>query len=509
MLFNLIKNALYYLGPYPRTRLTIRVGDQQVRVRDNGPGIAPEALPGLFEPFRSAGKSGGTGLGLAYCQRVMRAFGGEIRCESVPGEFTEFAMHFPTIAEEERQAHWRTAIAQARAALTGKRVLVVEDDPLQRLATRHKLGPLAVTVELDEAADGQIALEKLAARPWDVVLLDLHMPGLDGYAVADRIRRQPGPNQDVRIVAYTSEPAHLARAKALKGGMDGFIGKPCAQLPLLAALQQAVQQPRGLRRNAGGRLAGRRILLADDSSFNRKAVAACLRGAEATVVEAGHGQAVLDELASGARFDAVVMDLQMPGLDGLAAARAIRASGEPWAGVPLVALTAHSDAPAQAGARSAGMNGFLTKPVEAAVLYETLLRVLGEGGPVAAPPPAVPQEGLLNLERLGSYQRLGLLGELLEDYLPEMTRHLASLAAAVPAGDRQSCLDALHALLGMSGEAGAQALYHQVRRVYVPLLEDGQWPAAAGWLEQLQALAKRTEQALKAFCAAEAADRGT
>ncbi|HEY8359725.1 MAG TPA: response regulator, partial [Ramlibacter sp.] len=293
VLFNLIKNALYYLAPYPQTRVTITVGAQQVKVRDNGPGMAPDVLRGLFEPFRSVGKSGGTGLGLAYCQRVMRAFGGEITCASAPGEFTEFTMRFPGISEEEREAHWRDAVAQARTVLAGKRVLIVEDDPVQRMATRHKLGPLAVTAELDEAADGQLAIGLLARRAYDVVLLDLHMPGLDGYAVAEKIRNEAGINQDVRIVAYSSEPAHLARAKALKGGMDGFISKPCAQLPLLAALEQSVQQPRGPRRHVPGRLAGRRILLADDSAFTRKAVAAYLRNAAATVIEAEHGQAVL------------------------------------------------------------------------------------------------------------------------------------------------------------------------------------------------------------------------
>ncbi|HZY16122.1 MAG TPA: hybrid sensor histidine kinase/response regulator, partial [Ramlibacter sp.] len=233
VLFNLIKNALYYLTPYPQTRVTISIGEQQVRVRDNGPGIAPNVLAGLFEPFRSVGKSGGTGLGLAYCQRVMRAFGGEIRCASVAGAFTEFTMRFPPISAEEREQHRLAAVAQARTVLAGKRVLIVEDDAIQRTATRQKLGPLALTTELDEAPDGQVALALLDRRAYDIVLLDLHMPGLDGYAVADKLRRDPGLNRDVRIVAYTSEPAHLARAKALRGGMDGFVSKPCAQLPLL------------------------------------------------------------------------------------------------------------------------------------------------------------------------------------------------------------------------------------------------------------------------------------
>lgn len=515
VLFNLIKNALYYAAAYPKTRVTITVDQQQVRVRDNGPGVAPDVLAGLFEPFRSVGKSGGTGLGLAYCQRVMRAFGGEIRCASVLGEFTEFAMTFPTVSAEEREQHRLAAVAQARTVLAGKRLLIVEDDPVQRVATRQKLGPLAVTTELDEAADGQLALAQLERRKYDIVLLDLHMPGLDGYAVAEKIRREHGINQDVRIVAYTSEPGHLARARALKCGMDGFVSKPCAQLPLLAALQHAVQQGSS-KRGADGRLAGRRILVADDSAFNRKAIGAYLRNAAAIVIEVEHGAAVLEQLRSQDGFDAVIVDLHMPGMDGLETARAIRSSPERWSRIPVIALTARSDEPAVAAATAAGMNGFLVKPVEAPLLYETLTRLVTIGGRVglaeaakAAAPMAAPPDGLLNIQRLESYRRLGMLDELLDDYVPEMARLVGTLEQAVDDSDVQGSIAALHSLLGMSGEAGAQALYQQVRKLYVPLLEEGDWPTGSTWLPQLKELASRTEEALKAYCSQQARSGAT
>jgi two-component system, CAI-1 autoinducer sensor kinase/phosphatase CqsS len=508
VLFNLIKNALYYAAAYPKTRLTITVGGQQVKVHDNGPGMAPDLLAGLFEPFRSAGKSGGTGLGLAYCQRVMRAFGGTIRCESQQGDYTEFTMTFPAVSPQELEEHRLGAIAQARTALAGKRILVVEDDSVQRIATRQKLGPLALTTDLDEATDGAAALALLASRKYDILLLDLQMPGVDGYAVTEQIRQAAGPNRDMRIVAYTSEPAHLARSKALKAGMDGFIGKPCAQLPLLAALQQCVQQA-GNARNAAGRLAGRRILVADDSAFNRKAIAAYLRNAAAIVIEVEHGQAVLEQLHAQDGVDAVIVDLHMPGMDGLETARAIRHSGERWARIPVVALTARSDEPAVAAATAAGMNGFLVKPVEAALLFDTLTRLITVGTARAPlPEPAMPStpapvspEGLLNVQRLESYRRLGMLDELLNDYVPEMARLVQTLQEAVNTADIQGSIAALHSLLGMSGEAGAQALYQHVRRVYVPLLEEGQWPSGSAWLPQLKDLAQRTEAALRAYCA--------
>lgn len=110
VLFNLIKNALYYLPLREDGRVTITIDRHQIRVRDNGPGVPPDLLPRMFEPFRSAGKSGGTGLGLAYCQRVMRAFGGEIDCESAVGEYTQFTMRLPPVSPEEAQAHSAAAL---------------------------------------------------------------------------------------------------------------------------------------------------------------------------------------------------------------------------------------------------------------------------------------------------------------------------------------------------------------------------------------------------------------
>jgi CheY-like chemotaxis protein len=281
---------------------------------------------------------------------------------------------------------------------------------------------------------------------------------------------------------------------------------------LLAALQHVVQDGVVPSAGAAGRLAGRRILLADDSAFSRKAIAAYLRNAAAIVIEVEHGGAVLEQLQSQDGIDAVIVDLHMPGMDGLETARAIRSAGQSWSGIPVVALTARSDEPAVAAATAAGMNGFLVKPVESPLLYDTLTRLISGGvGSTGVTQPAPltdmeskTQDGLLNVQRLESYRRLGMLDELLNDYLPEMGRLVNTLDESVQGADVQGSIDALHSLLGMSGEAGAQALYQQVRKLYVPLLEEGVWPSGHAWLPQLQALAVRTEEALRAYCAAQA-----
>jgi len=509
VIFNLLKNSLFYLPAYPHASVTITVGDQQVKVRDNGPGIPYDAQERLFQPFATMGKSGGTGLGLAYCRRVMEAFGGSIRCESVPQEFTEFSMSFPKVADQEVRELQARALASARAAFAGKRVLVVDDDSAQRLTTRHKL--LALEAEIDQAADGQRALEVLARRKYDLVLLDLNMPLMDGYAVASRLRQGQFPlNRDVPIVAHTSEPAHIAALKAKRAGMDSFVGKPSTQTQLLDAMREALQARSASQASVERKLAGRRILVADDAAYNRKTVAAYLRHVGAVVVQAAHGEAVLQALRAGGPWDAVILDINMPGMDGLQTAAEIRRLDGEERNLPILALTAHSDDHTLRAAQATGMSAFLTKPVDAAVLYKCLAELVTET-PAAQPllrrtpgsaSPAV--DSLLNHSRLEGHIRIGMLDELLAEYVPEISALVGKLQRHAERQDFQACLDVLHSLLGMSGEVGAPALYQAVRRVYVPMVETKEWPAQAEWAVRIAALAAETVQALRAYGAAHA-----
>ncbi|HUR89817.1 MAG TPA: response regulator [Ramlibacter sp.] len=503
VIFNLLKNALYYFPTHPQARVTITVGDHHVRVRDTGPGMPGDVVTRLFQPFTSIGKPGGTGLGLAYCRRVMQAFGGEIGCHSAREEYTEFVMRFPPVDAQESESHRDSVLDRARAALRGHRLLIVDDDAAQRLTTRHKL--LTLGAEIDQAADGQRAIEQLARGGYDLVLLDLNMPVMDGYEFAERVRAGQVPGmRDVAIVAYTSEHAHVASVKTRKAGMDAFVGKPASQLQLVRAMLEGLRHAKSARLPVA--LAARRILVADDSAQSRKAVSAYLRHAGAVVTECEHGQAVLDALKSGLAPDAVLLDINMPGMDGLQTSRAIRALDLPAAHVPIVALTAHSDDATVRAAQAAGMTDFISKPVEASILYEKLAQFVAGPAKEDVPPKPTfsPVAGggadvLLNIERLESYRHIGMLGELLDDYLPSIAGLVGKLQRHFAQQDLKACTDTLHSLLGMSGEAGAQALYQAVRRVYVPMVEAQAWPAQGGWVQQIAALSADTEKALKAY----------
>jgi two-component system CAI-1 autoinducer sensor kinase/phosphatase CqsS len=155
------------------------------------------------------------------------------------------------------------------------------------------------------------------------------------------------------------------------------------------------------------------------------------------------------------------------------------------------------------------MDAFITKPVDAAVLYKTLSGLVS--GEAPAQPAALkaiegtpaPQDSeMLNAARLESFIRIGMLDELLGDYLPEIAALVGKMQRHVQQKDFQACSEALHSLLGMSGEAGATALYQAVRRAYVPMVETGQWPVRPDWAGEIAALAARTEFALKAYRAA-------
>jgi CheY-like chemotaxis protein len=232
------------------------------------------------------------------------------------------------------------------------------------------------------------------------------------------------------------------------------------------------------------------------------------------VVEAGNGEAVLRELASGVPFDAALLDLHMPGMGGVDTARALRAVETGGHHVPLLAVTAHADAAMMAEGREAGFADFMIKPVDSALLYEKLAALLGVPlpnrlAPVLPVPIPVPVEkdGLLDVSRLEGYERIGMLDELVDEFAPEIDALVARLQAAVARQDLQGTLEALHSLVGMSGEAGTQTLYRYCRSIYVPMLEKNAWTGAPGWEEGVRTLAAESTEALRAWAAARARSR--
>lgn len=381
ILFNLIKNALFYFKQHPQATLTITVDAPCVTVRDTGPGIPPEVLAMLFGSFVTSGKAGGTGLGLAYCQRTMQAFGGDIVCDSALGQYTEFTLLFPPIDEAEIEQQEREVLGRAAPFFDGKRILVVDDQRVLRQSTRAMLSGLGT--HQDEAGDGLEAIAKLRQGNYDLVVMDLDMPQLDGYAAAEQIRQGAAPGQeDVAIVAYTAESAYMAHVKTEKVGMNGFVSKPCTRMEFIKALHAGMEAASEKARlnGAAALLVGKKILVTDDCAFNRKVAMAYLRTMGAEAVEAENGRAAVERLSQDHTIDAVLLDMEMPVMDGLEAARALRASETGDRRLPIIALTGHICDKHVAQALEAGMDDFISKPFSDAELRAKLLKVLTPRG---------------------------------------------------------------------------------------------------------------------------------
>ncbi len=231
MLFNLLKNALYYLPLHPAMEIHITVKTApttSIVFRDTGPGIPPDVLSRLFQEFQTHGKAEGTGLGLAFCHRTLKEWGGDIACRSEHGHFTEFTLSLPPCpapAPAPTNTATTAPISEASRSLAGRTVLIVDDAWFNRRVARAVTADLGMTVL--EAEHGQQALDMLQGGTVpDVVLMDMNMPGLSGMETARRIRALPGAAGRVPVLALTANDSADVHAEARDAGLQGVLGKP-------------------------------------------------------------------------------------------------------------------------------------------------------------------------------------------------------------------------------------------------------------------------------------------
>ena len=376
VLFNLLKNALYYLKSHAGSEIRIRLKNGRpynyLFFHDTGPGIAKEDLPYIFDSFHTSGKGGGTGLGLAYCKRVMMAFGGDIHCDSVKGKYTEFTLAFPVVDSKELTDYNARVIASALLDFHGKRLLIVDDERLYRMTVREYLSPLKV--KIDEAANGREALERAAENHYDLIIMDLNMPLMNGYEAAERLRRGEAGAEACAtpIIAHSAEPAYIAQTMSEKAGMQTLLAKPCSQTELINALH-AVLDTELYRQPKTTILPGRRVLLVDDSALNRDLFAMSLTEAGLQVAVAGNGVEGWNMLQKQ-EFDLLITDIQMPEMDGLELTRQLRASDkERLHHLPVIGLSGTVE---EEAARAAGMDDFQLKTDSPSLLLASIGKLL-------------------------------------------------------------------------------------------------------------------------------------
>src|SRR3984893_3104403 len=351
-------------------------------VKDTGIGMTKEQANRLFQAFSQADTStsrkyGGTGLGLAISKRLVELIGGSIWVVSEPGQGSTFSF---TGWFGLSEAVPRRVVPTRLGSL---KTLIVDDNA----AAREVLEDLLTTVggETEQVASGAEAIDavKLAdvGRPFDLVLLDWRMPGLDGVETARRIRADGSLNRVPAIVIVTAFGREEVHAEAEEASVDGFLVKPVNRSTLVDMLVEIfAPEHRAAARDAikatAYDLNGLRVLLAEDNTINQQIAVELLEGVGVSIDVANNGREALSMLlADGGniRYNVVLMDLQMPEMDGYQATARIRAAPG-LAELPIIAMTAHATAEERDRCLAAGMRGHITKPIDPELLYRTLLQ---------------------------------------------------------------------------------------------------------------------------------------
>ncbi len=352
-------------------------------VRDTGVGIAPQKHKVIFEAFSQADGStarrfGGTGLGLTISSRLVELMGGRIWLESELGKGSCF--HFTAPVGIAKAAVPAEPVERAR--LAGLPVLVVDDNATNRCILRDVLdrwGMKPVSAASGAEALAVLRARQRAATPFALLLTDARMPGMDGFTLVEQIREEADLRQTT-IMMLTSAGQHGDAARCRELGIGAYLVKPVAQpdlldaiLRVLAAHAQPVEKPRLVTRHSLREERRRlRILLAEDNAVNQKLASRVLEKRGHTVVVAANGRQAVEALEKQG-FDLVMMDVQMPEMDGFEATAAIRArENGTGSHLPVIAMTAHAMAGDRERCLAAGMDGYVSKPIQPQELFEAI-----------------------------------------------------------------------------------------------------------------------------------------
>ncbi|MBL8300289.1 MAG: response regulator [Rhodanobacteraceae bacterium] len=503
ILINLATNAVKFT---PRGEVLVEISCQpagamnqtllRCAVQDSGPGISREDLARLFQPFTQVDTSdtrrhGGAGLGLAICKRLVELMDGRIGCDSEPGQGSTFWFEVPLGIGD------APALAQRPAA--GLRALVVDDNATTREVFGTMLESLRFEVSLAESAETALARMSTAQPPFDLLLLDWKLPGMDGLAALAELDRRGLKRPGIVMATAYGDTALMQAAE--RGGVDVFLHKPISPSTLHDAALQALGATRGSRMEAGGAAPdtsyyfpqGGKVLLVEDNAINRQVAQELLRDAGLSVDSAGTGLEALQRLEL-TPYDVVLMDVQMPEMDGMEATRRLKKDPR-LARIPVIALTAHALASDRKRFLDAGMDDYLSKPIEESRLLRTLARWLPhEVRAYASPRPATPTvaatEAVAGIDLAAALDRVNgkrdLLWRLLSDFRSRYVDAAERIARLLAQADGVAAQDLIHTVKGAAATLCAQRIAAAAARLETALRESA--PVENLLLELAQAL---------------------
>ena len=460
-------------------------------VRDTGIGLTPEQLGRLFTAFSQADASttrrfGGTGLGLVICKRLVELMHGRLWVESTAGQGSTF--HFQVRLGRPRSPASPRRMLRADE-FAGVRMLVVDDNP----AARDILTSMGRSfgLEVDEADEGDVALVKIAqaeaaGRPYVVTLMDWKMPRLDGVSCVQRLNERGGNSRPV-VIMVTAFGRDEAKAQAAEAGvtLHGILAKPVTPSTLLEAIGDAMGRDIEIRKTAGSAssvlppsapsLAGARVLLVEDNDLNQELAMELLHEAGLHVVMVDNGRKAVELLQRDPSFDGVLMDCQMPEMDGYEATRVLRRDAR-FASLPILAMTANVMDGDREKALEAGMNDHIAKPLNVTRMFATMAKWIhpaakpaSAAGLVSSPAPdprSVSASPFGQLPGIDAQVGLGItLGKpalfrrILQKFWEINGDFGTRFSAAQAAADSVLATRLAHTLKGTAGNIGAHALH--------------------------------------------------
>jgi CheY-like chemotaxis protein len=463
-------------------------------VRDTGIGMNEEQMSQLFVPFTQADTSitrkyGGTGLGLTISHRLVEMMDGRIWVESSPGigSTFNFTAVFGIDQKESRRCHLPPR------DLRGIKALVVDDNPTSRDIFQKMLESFSFKVTL--AASGEEGLQaidrSIGSQPFDIVIMDWKMPGIDGFETAKRIKLDQRLSKTPAIVMVSAYGREEILWRAEAAGLDGFLIKPISPSVMFDTILQVLSKDSSREIATTARkeqstdvlkcLAGARVLIVEDNELNQQVAMEILSGAGVVPSLAGNGQEAV-EIVQKQPFDAVLMDVQMPVMDGYTATRIIRMDLQ-MTDIPIIAMTAHAMAGDQDKSAAAGMNDHVTKPIDPTQLFAVLARWISNAAcrvfkpdepdisksseePTMAADAASgpPEDSLLpdalegfdlvaGLKRLGGNKAFYL--KLLMGFVDRYSETTADIRQALDVGNYRQAHSMIHDIKGLAGNISA------------------------------------------------------
>ena len=483
-------------------RMTDKTVELEVMVKDTGIGMTPDQKTMLFQSFSQADASttrkfGGTGLGLVISKHLIRQMKGRIQVESEPGKGSSFIFNvvFGRAAKIKGKAK-----AVLPVDLDQLKVLVVDDVASARKIFAATLSSFSFRVTCVDSGEAAIeALEKAPADdPYRLVLIDNIMPGMNGIEAAQRIKKSPRLADLTIIIMVTAHGKKKVMQRAGDVGLKDFLYKPATPSTLLDTIMSTLSNKGGFRKanNSADQwkiktlenIKEAQILLVEDNKINQLVAQHLLTKAGMLVTIANNGKEAV-KLAETTVFDAILMDIQMPGMDGFEATRTIR-NNTSKAQPPIIAMTANAMSGYREKCLDAGMNDHVAKPIEPKILFETLMKWIPAGERKPAPPTIPPKENAaekvvaekvvlpecldgidikIGLRRTGGNQVL--YSNLLKDFAKDHGNDHQAIVDALARNDIKVAHRTAHTLKGVAGGIGALALYKNAQKVETALTE--------------------------------------